>query len=107
MDQQISSPRITCAYLNSYVGKNVTIVGKVIQLRGDEALIDADGNITAHLNREAHLAPGHGVQIIGKVNPDLSIKVLNSIDLGENVDFNLANTVVEISHQYRHLFAYD
>lgn len=46
-----ASPRITCAYLNSYVGKNVIIVGKVIQLRGEEALIDADGNITAHLNR--------------------------------------------------------
>ena len=48
---QASTPRITCAYLDSYVGKNVIIVGKVMQLRGDEALIDADGNITAHLNR--------------------------------------------------------
>jgi hypothetical protein len=46
-----SNPRITCGYLNSYVGKSVIIVGKVIQLRGDEALIDADGNITVHLNR--------------------------------------------------------
>lgn len=46
-----STPRITCPYLNSYVGKNVIIVGKVVQLRGDEALIDADGSITAYLNR--------------------------------------------------------
>lgn len=46
-----SNPRITCGYLNTYVGRNVIIVGKVIQLRGDEALIDADGNITVHLNR--------------------------------------------------------
>lgn len=28
---------------------------------------------------------GNGAQIIGKVNPDLSIKVLNAIDLGNNV----------------------
>lgn len=49
--EAIATPRITCAYLNSYVGKNVIVVGKVIQLRGEEALIDADGNITAHLNR--------------------------------------------------------
>ena len=46
-----STPRITSAYLDSYVGKNVIIVGKVTQLRGEEATIDADGSITAHLNR--------------------------------------------------------
>jgi replication factor A3 len=55
--EAIASPRITCAYLNTYVGKNVIIVGKVIQLRGEEALIDADGNITAHLNRVSSLTP--------------------------------------------------
>lgn len=49
--EAVATPRVTCAYLNSYVGKNVTIVGKVIQLRGEDAIIDADGNITAHLNR--------------------------------------------------------
>jgi hypothetical protein len=46
-----ANPRITCGYLNSYVGKNVIIVGRVVQLRGEEAIVDADGNITAHLNR--------------------------------------------------------
>ncbi|OTA67449.1 hypothetical protein K449DRAFT_390167 [Hypoxylon sp. EC38] len=28
---------------------------------------------------------GNGAQIIGKVNPDLTIKVLNAMDLGPNV----------------------
>lgn len=32
--------------------------------------------------QEAHLANGNAVQVIGKVNPDLSIKVLSSRDLG-------------------------
>ncbi|KAL2126225.1 hypothetical protein VTI74DRAFT_1402 [Chaetomium olivicolor] len=105
--ETIANPRITCSYLNSYVGKNVIIVGKVVQLRGDLAVIDADGNISAHLNRDAHLSAGNGVQIIGKVNPDLSIKVLSSMDLGTGVDYSLANTVVEVSHQHRSLFAYD
>jgi replication factor A3 len=105
--EAIANPRITCPYLNSYVGKSVIVVGKVIQLRGEEAIIDADGNITAHLNREAHLLAGNAAQVIGKVNPDLSIKVLSSMDLGTKVDYNLANTVVEISHQHRNLFAYD
>jgi len=46
-----ATPRVTSSYLNSYVGKNVIVVGKVVQLRGDEATLDADGNIAAHLNR--------------------------------------------------------
>jgi len=42
---------------------------------------------TPHAPRqqEAHLSAGNGVQIIGKVNPDLSIKVLSSMDLGTSV----------------------
>lgn len=46
-----STPRISCPYLDSYVGRNVMVVGKVVQLRGDQAIVDADGNVTAHLNR--------------------------------------------------------
>lgn len=45
------TPRITAPYLDSYQGRNVIIVGRVVQLRGEAAVIDADGNITAHLNR--------------------------------------------------------
>jgi hypothetical protein len=35
--------------------------------------------------QESHLTGGNAAQIIGKVNPDLSIKVLSSTDLGGNV----------------------
>ena len=35
--------------------------------------------------QEAHLAANNGVQLIGKVKDDLSIKVLSSIDLGQGV----------------------
>ncbi|KAK1766134.1 replication factor A protein 3 [Phialemonium atrogriseum] len=99
-----STPRISCPYLDSYVGRNVMVVGKVVQLRGDQAIVDADGNVTAHLNREAHLSVGNGAQLIGKVNPDLSIKVLSSVDLGTGVDFNLCHTLVELTHQHKNLF---
>lgn len=50
MDSQ-STPRLTAPYLDRYVGRNVIIVGKVVQLRGEVATIDADGAITAQLNR--------------------------------------------------------
>ncbi|KAI0403390.1 hypothetical protein F4802DRAFT_295904 [Xylaria palmicola] len=50
---------------------------------------------------------GNGAQIIGRVNPDLSIKVYNALDLGNNVDFQVAQNVVDITHQYKELFVYD
>jgi replication factor A3 len=46
-----ATPRITASYLEQFAHKNVRIVGKVVQLRGDEATIDAGGQITVHLNR--------------------------------------------------------
>lgn len=49
--ESTSTPRVSGPYLDNYVGRNVMIVGKVVQLRGDQAIIDADGNVTAHLNR--------------------------------------------------------
>ncbi|VTT83024.1 unnamed protein product [Fusarium fujikuroi] len=86
MAEQLSTPRITAAYLDNFVGKVVMLVGKVTQLRGEQATLDSEGTVTVLLNRDAHLTNGNGVQVIGKVNPDLSIKVLTSRDLGTGVD---------------------
>ncbi|PHH93352.1 hypothetical protein CDD83_5906 [Cordyceps sp. RAO-2017] len=104
MAEQMCSPRITAQYLDSLVGRLVTLVGKVTQLRGDQATVDADGTITVVLNRDAHLINGNAVQIIGKVNPDLSIKVLSSRDLGPGVDFGLCTAVVEATHRHKDIF---
>ncbi|KAF6845104.1 replication factor A protein 3 [Colletotrichum musicola] len=93
MAESTSTPRITAQYLDNYVGRNVILIGKVLQLRGDSAVLDADGNVTALLNRDVHLTNGNGAQIIGKVNPDLTIKVLTSRDLGPGVDYQLAAAV--------------
>lgn len=51
MAEATSTPRITAQYLDSYVGRNVMIVGKIVQLRGDEAIMDSAGNITLALDR--------------------------------------------------------
>ncbi|ROT38887.1 replication factor A protein 3 [Sodiomyces alkalinus F11] len=107
MAEPTSTPRINAQYLDSYVGRNVTIVGKVTQLRGESAILDADGPITAMLNRDSHLSNGNAAQIIGKVNPDLSIKVLTSKDLGTGVDLKLASAVVEATHNFKPLFVYE
>ncbi|KAF5023195.1 hypothetical protein F66182_4749 [Fusarium sp. NRRL 66182] len=92
MAEQLSTPRITAAYLDNFVGRVVMLVGKVTQLRGDQATLDSEGTVTVLLNRDAHLSNGNAVQVIGKVNPDLSIKVLTSRDLGSGVVLALGST---------------
>ncbi|KAI0814662.1 hypothetical protein GGR55DRAFT_675957 [Xylaria sp. FL0064] len=87
--EPVSTPRISANMLDSHVGKNVIIVGKVVQLRGESAVLDANGEVNAILNLESHLMAGNGAQIIGRVNPDLSVKVYNALDLGSNVVLDL------------------
>lgn len=46
-----ATPRITAHYLEQFSNRMVRIVGKVVQLRGEEAMIEAGGQIVLHLNR--------------------------------------------------------
>jgi replication factor A3 len=85
MAESLSTPRINFSYLDHFTGRTVRLTGKVVQLRGEEATIDAGGHITAHLSRDSHLTVGNAVEIIGKVNQDLSVKVLQSTDMGSNL----------------------
>lgn len=48
--ESVSTPRISSRFINAYINRTVMVVGKVIQLRGSEALIDADGQIQVNLN---------------------------------------------------------
>lgn len=56
MAEQHSAPRVTAAYLDRFVGRIVTLVGKVTQLRGEQATLEADGIVTVFLNRVSALA---------------------------------------------------
>jgi replication factor A3 len=44
-------PRINSQYLDAFTGQTVRITGKVSQIRGETAVIDANGEITVLLNR--------------------------------------------------------
>ncbi|GAB7354173.1 hypothetical protein MBLNU459_g4726t2 [Dothideomycetes sp. NU459] len=106
-----ATPRITAPYLEQFSHQTVRILGKVVQLRGEQATIDAGGQINVHLNRDAHLTVDHAVEIIGKVQNDLSVRVLVSTDFGtgividaEKTDFSIAESVVDASHRYREIF---
>lgn len=49
-----ATPRITAPYLEQFSHQTVRILGKVRQLRGEQATIDAGGQISVFLNRVSH-----------------------------------------------------
>ena len=46
-----TTPRITAPYLENFTHQIVRILGKVTQLRGDNATVDAGGQISIRLSR--------------------------------------------------------
>ncbi|KAL0253107.1 hypothetical protein SLS55_010558 [Diplodia seriata] len=98
------TPRITAPLLEKFTHRTVRILGKVSQLRGEQATIDAGGSINLHLNRDSHLTLNNAVEVIGKVNSDLSVRVLTSTDFGSNIDFTAAEAVVDATHRYKEIF---
>ncbi|KAL8839876.1 MAG: hypothetical protein Q9170_001556 [Blastenia crenularia] len=54
--------------------------------------------------KDAHLTLNNAAEIIGKVQPDLSVKVLQAMDFGSNIDFNAVEAVVDATHRYKEIF---
>jgi hypothetical protein len=144
------TPRVLQPHLSSFQHRIVRVLGKVVQLRGENAVVDAGGQIDVILNRvsifkpvvpphmpgwwgvvgvvvlllvmlamhrggemcwgpninvfslervvylgltgqradgdqDAHLAVGHAVELIGKVDGNLAIKVQAATDFGTGV----------------------
>lgn len=104
MAEAISTPRITSEYLDSFTNKTVRLVGKVTQIRGEQATVDARGNVTVHLARDSHLTVGNAIEILGKVNQDLSLKVFQATDMGTTLDFEAVHAVVDATHRYKEIF---
>ncbi|KAH8722721.1 ssDNA binding protein-like protein Ssb3 [Phaeosphaeriaceae sp. PMI808] len=98
------TPRILAPHLSNFQHRIVRIVGKVVQLRGENAVIDADGHIDIILNRDAHLTVGHAAEIIGKVDQNLNIRVQAATDFGTNIDFEAVKEVVNATHRYKQIF---
>ncbi|OCK76976.1 replication factor A protein 3 [Lepidopterella palustris CBS 459.81] len=99
-----ATPRILATHLEQFQHQTVRILGKVTQLRGETAVLEAGGPLTLLLNRDSHLTLNHAVEIIGKVDANLQVKVLASTDFGTDIDFVAANAVVEATHRHREIF---
>ncbi|KAF6222217.1 hypothetical protein HO133_001303 [Letharia lupina] len=99
-----ATPRVNAKYLDSFTNQTVRILGKVVSLRGETATIDANGTINVQLNRDAHLQLNNAVEVVGKVQQDLSVKVFQATDFGSNIDFIAVEAVVDATHRYKEIF---
>ncbi|KAI9827794.1 MAG: hypothetical protein M1832_004283 [Thelocarpon impressellum] len=108
MAENISTPRISAPHLENFSHQTVRVLGKVTQLRGEQATLDAGGDVHVLLNRgpvqDSHLILNHAFEIVGKVNADLSVKVLAATDFGANLDYSAVAAVVEATHRYKEIF---
>lgn len=49
-----ATPRISAPHLERFANRTVRLLGKVTQLRGQDATLDADGSVQLILNRVSH-----------------------------------------------------
>ncbi|KAI9649115.1 hypothetical protein NHQ30_001682 [Ciborinia camelliae] len=83
MSETPTTPRITSSYLNSFTSRTVRMVGKVTQLRGDQATIDCDGAVTV---------------LLGRLTDDPPTA---------RTDFLAMNALVDANHRYKEIWYKD
>ncbi|MCJ1363533.1 hypothetical protein MMC16_002640 [Acarospora aff. strigata] len=101
------TPRVNAPYLESFKGHTVRVLGKVVQLMGESAVINAGGEVRVLLNRDSHLVLNNAVEIVGKVQGDLSVKVFQATDFGGNIDYAAVDAVVDATHRNKEIFYTD
>ncbi|KAI9803179.1 MAG: hypothetical protein M1825_001970 [Sarcosagium campestre] len=104
MAENVATPRISAPHLETFTNQTVRILGRVTAVRGEQATVDAEGEITALLNNDAHLTLNNAVELLCKVNSDLSVKVIRATDFGSDIDFKAVAAVVDATHRYREIF---
>ncbi|PWN17771.1 replication factor A protein 3 [Microstroma glucosiphilum] len=101
------TPFINSSMLPQYRGQIVRIVGKVNKVSGTTLLLQTSdlGHVEVQLNRDTELSSAQYVEVIGKVADSGEVlREFASVDVGDGVDMNLVERVVEISAKVPQLF---
>ncbi|KAL2918834.1 hypothetical protein HK105_201668 [Polyrhizophydium stewartii] len=102
-----ATPRINSALLQKNVGRPVRLVGKVIGLNATHAFIEASdrGQVNVQLTAGSIIRQGV-VEVLGRVNPDLSIAEMSSFMFQEDYDCDTYNRMVTLAHSQPELFGW-
>ncbi|KAK4049147.1 hypothetical protein OIV83_004334 [Microbotryomycetes sp. JL201] len=99
------TPRLNSARLGDYIGRNVRIVGKVISRDGDTVTLELSdkGQVQVKLNRDSNHRDAY-VEVIGRVERLDLVQELTSCNMGDQIDMDLMDRVVELTHNFTDIF---
>ncbi|KAJ1967036.1 hypothetical protein H4R35_006829 [Dimargaris xerosporica] len=99
------TPRVNSGMLPQYTNTSVRLVGKVLQVQGTKAVLEASdhGKVTIDLMPANNFGTQY-VEVIGLVQDGRSIQEYSSCNLGDTFDLGNYNKLVELSQKYQDLF---
>ncbi|KAK9450306.1 replication factor A protein 3 [Limtongia smithiae] len=99
-----STPRVNATHLHIYPNQTVRLVGKVMEINGDVAVLDAKGTVRVFVPSDNTMAIGHAFEVTGKVQPDLTIRMLDGTDFGTGLNMDNANTLADLVQRFPDIF---
>ncbi|ODQ64503.1 replication factor A protein 3 [Nadsonia fulvescens var. elongata DSM 6958] len=108
MSDSAVTPRINRPLLESFTGKSVRVIGLVKSGRNSQDLAvisDASGDMEIDLMViKSDVVVGRYYEFIAKVQDNLTLRILDAIDFGDNIDLNVVDSLVSISAKHKTLF---
>lgn len=103
LDQKLGdviAKTVNADYIENYIGKQVTIHGKIDSINNNTAFItvqeEENKKITVN-NFNENMQPGIYVKVVGTVNGDRSINSIFCKQMDESFDLSMMNEVVRLS----------
>lgn len=107
--KRMESVRVDAQLLKENQNKIVRIIGKIGSASGTQATLESNGqNVTLLLsaNSDAPLKIGTFYEIIGKATTDdLTVRVLSTVDFGQEVNERAVSDLVKFSHKCKEIFS--
>jgi len=96
------TPRVNSALMGKFPGRDVRLVCKVKTIKDDSAIVEStDGGQVEVKLMGSHDMTDPIVEIIGKVKDANSLSYLACINLGSELDMDLVNDCIELTHDPR------
>ncbi|CAD8138456.1 unnamed protein product [Paramecium pentaurelia] len=106
-DTPLSFQRINVDMIQKFKGQNVTLVGKLLQKKGDYVQFQVDGTIikVTEIEQETESSEDILLEIRGKLNDDGYLEAKEYTELEQTFDFELYKKVINmVQGQFRDLF---
>lgn len=103
----MESLRVDATLLGQSTSKTVRIIGKLNSIdSGSSGTINSNGtiNITSATDMN-NLTVDNWYEILGKVQKDLSVNVLEFFDFGKDINENAVKKLVEVVHRVPELYS--